>query len=338
MKRQRRVDWFLLGMLGAAALAWSFPQPGARGGALHAELLNKLGVALIFLLHGLTLPLAALRAGALAYRLHLVVQLATFGAFPLFGWLSASLLGGGGIVSPSLAVGLFYLCALPSTVSSSVALTAAARGNVPVAVFNATLSSLLGVVLTPAWLGLVFGASASLFQGEVGAAAPTSLPLGDVMLDLARWLLLPFALGQMCRPLLGSWASRHKAKISIVDRLTILLLVYTSFCDSVIANVWQGSGLTALLVTLSFAVVLLCLMLSGLTWVSRLLGFSTADSIAVVLCGSKKSLASGVPMARLIFGTNPGLSLILLPIMIYHPLQLVVGGWLAGRWARREAA
>jgi sodium/bile acid cotransporter 7 len=324
MNRKRRVDWFLLGMLGAAALAWSFPQPGARGGALHAELLNKLGVALIFLLHGLTLPLAALRAGALAYRLHLVVQLATFGAFPLVGWLSASLLGGGGIVSPSLAVGLFYLCALPSTVSSSVALTAAARGNVPVAVFNATLSSLLGVVLTPAWLGLVLGASGH------------TLPLGEVMLDLARWLLLPFALGQACRPLLGSWATRHKSKISIVDRLTILLLVYTSFCDSVMANVWQGSGLTALLVTLSFAVVLLGAMLGGLTWASRVLGFSSADSIAVVLCGSKKSLASGVPMARLIFGTNPGLSLILLPIMIYHPLQLVVGGWLAGRWARRE--
>ncbi len=324
MNRTRRVDWFLLGMLGAAALAWSFPQPGARGGALHAELLNKLGVALIFLLHGLTLPLAALRAGALAYRLHLVVQLATFGAFPVVGWLAASLLGS--VVNPSLAVGLFYLCALPSTVSSSVALTAAARGNVPVAVFNATLSSLLGVVLTPAWLGLVLGAGGH------------TLPLGEVMLDLARWLLLPFALGQACRPLLGNWATRHKAKISIVDRLTILLLVYTSFCDSVVANVWQGSGLTALLITLSFAVALLGLMLSGLGWASRLLGFSRADSIAVVLCGSKKSLASGVPMARLIFGSNPALSLILLPIMIYHPLQLVVGGWLAGRWARREGA
>jgi sodium/bile acid cotransporter 7 len=310
-------------MFVAAALSWLFPEPGARGGALHAELLNKLGVALIFFLHGLTLSLPALRAGALAFRLHLVVQLATFGAFPLFGWAAWWLLRDH--LSSGLAVGLFYLCALPSTVSSSVALTAAARGNVPAAVFNATLSSLLGVLLTPLWLGLVLGATGH------------TLPVADVVLDLARWLLLPFALGQACRPLLGKWATVHKPQIAVVDRLTILLLVYTSFCDSVVAGVWLGSGVPALLVTLGFAIVLLAVMLVGLGWLSRALGFSREDGIAAVFCGSKKSLASGVPMARLIFGTNPALSLILLPIMIYHPLQLVVGGWLAGRWARRSA-
>jgi len=318
---KRKLDWFLLGMIAAAGLAWLVPEPGARGGSLHAEVLNKLGVALIFFLHGLTLSLASLRSGALNYRLHLLVQLATFGVFPLLGWAAYAILSSR--LDQSFCVGLFFLCALPSTVSSSVALTAAARGNVPAAVFNATLSSLLGVVLTPLWLGVALG------------TAGQPLPLVKVVLDLVLWLLLPFALGQAFRPFLGALATRHKSKIAVVDRLTILLLVYTSFCDSVLSGVWAGRGLGTVVIGACFSAVLLGIMLTGLSAVARALGLSTADRIAAVFCGSKKTLASGVPMARLIFGAHPGLSLIVLPIMIYHPLQLVVCGALAGRFARR---
>ncbi len=265
--------------------------------------------------------MSALRAGALNYRVHLLVQLATFGVFPLLGWLAYSQLSA--LLDPSFRVGLFFLCALPSTVSSSVALTAAARGNVPAAVFNATLSSLLGVVLTPLWLGVVLGATGQ------------PLPLGKVGLDLVQWLLFPFALGQACRPFLGAFAARHKPKISIIDRLTILLLVYTSFCDAVRSGVWEGRGLSTVLVGLLLSALLLLAMLVGVSALGRALGLSEADRITAVFCGSKKTLASGVPMARLIFGAHPGLSLIVLPIMLYHPLQLVVCGALAGRWARR---
>lgn len=316
-----RVDWFLVGMVAAVVLAWIHPEPGASGGALHPEILNKLGVSLIFFLHGLGLPLRALAAGTLKWRLHLVVQLATFALCPLVGLVALWLLGTH--VTPDLRVGLFYLCALPSTVSSSVAMTAAARGNVPAAVFNATLSSLIGVVLTPLWLELVLGKA-----GE-------TLPLGAVMLDLVRWLVVPLAVGQLLRPWLGDLAARHKTQIGVVDRLTILLLVYTSFCDSVQAGVWT-SGATTLGVSAIFSVVLLALVMA-VTWsVTGALGFDMADRIVGLFCGSKKTLASGVPMARLIFGADPALGIILLPIMLYHPLQLVVCGWLAGRFARRR--
>jgi solute carrier family 10 (sodium/bile acid cotransporter), member 7 len=317
-----RKDPFLVGMGAAVALAWLFPDAGAKGGSLHPELINKLGVSLIFFLHGLMLSFDALAAGTRKWRVHLLVQGSTFVLFPLLG---LGLLGIAGTrLSPELRTGLFFLCALPSTVSSSVALTAAARGNVAVAVFNATLSSLLGVVLTPLWLSLVLG------------TAEHALPLGSVVLDLLLWLVLPLVVGQAARPLLGRLAAAHKAKINVADRLTILLLVYTSFCDSVKGGVWS-SGALPLAVSAAASALLLGIAL-GLTWLfGRGLRFERADRIAALFCGSKKTLASGVPMARLIFGAQPSLALILLPIMIYHPLQLVVGGWLAGRFARSSA-
>ncbi|HEU5075025.1 MAG TPA: bile acid:sodium symporter family protein, partial [Polyangiaceae bacterium] len=308
-------------MVLAVLLAWWWPEPGAQGGALHPELTNKVGVALIFLLHGLTLSFQALKAGTLRFKLHLIVQLSTFVGFPCVGLVLVAL--SRGRVDPALVTGVFFLCALPSTVSSSVALTAAARGNVPAAVFNATLSSLLGVVLTPLWLGLVLGSQGS------------ALPLGKVVLDLCLWLLLPLLVGQLLRPWLGGFAERHKAQISVIDRGTILLLVYTSFCDSVMAGVWAKQGIGTLLYAGGVSAALLALVLAGTAKLSRALGFSEEDRIVAVFCGSKKTLAAGVPMARLIFGADAGLSLILLPLMIYHPLQLVVGGWLAGYWAAR---
>jgi len=320
----KRPDWFLLGMGVSVALAWWLPAPGAKGGSLHPELLNKLGVSLIFFLHGLTLSFAALSAGARNWRLHLLVQACTFVLCPLLGVLLIATVARH--LPVDLRTGLFFLCALPSTVSSSVALTATAKGNVPAAVFNATLSSLLGVLLTPLWLSVVLG------------AAGRGLPLGSVILDLLEWLVLPLFIGQLLRPLLGRFAAAHRAGIGVLDRLTILLLVYTSFCDSVQDGVWHAGG-SALLVSALASVVILATTMLIVWHTSRALGFTLADRVVALFCGSKKTLASGVPMARVIFGAHPGLGIILLPLMLYHPLQLVVGGWLAGYFARqtREA-
>lgn len=321
--RARRVDWFLVALVIVSILAFVWPEPGAQGGALHPELANKLGVALIFLLHGASLSLVALRAGLLQVRVHLSIQSLTFVAFPLLGLLLLAVLPAE-LVSRELGLGLFFLCALPSTVSSSVTLTAAARGNVPVAVFNATLSSLVGVVLTPLWVGLRLRTSGA------------SLPLAPVIADLCRWLVLPFFLGQLARPWCGEFVSRNRRSLARLDRATILLLVYTSFCDSVVGRVWSAQRPSALLLTFALSALLLAVMLVGSSWLGKVLGFAIEERIALMFCGSKKTLASGVPMARLMFGATPSLGVVLLPILIYHPLQLVVCGWLASRFSRRS--
>lgn len=316
-------DWFLIGMVAATVLAWAWPKPGAAGGWMHPELVTKAGVALIFFLHGLALSFAALRAGALNWRLHAAVQGCTYLLFPLIGLaLTAGLASR---VSPELNLGLFFLCALPSTVSSSVAMTAVAHGNVGGAVFNATLSSLLGVVVTPLWV-----AWAMKTTGQ-------TQPLGPVIIDLVRWLVLPLVGGQLLRPWLGDWVQRHKPRIQLVDRLTILLLVYTSFCDSFKQGVWTGHGTGQVVLVAGVCVALFAFVMAVTSALARAWSFSREDRIATIFCGSKKTLASGIPMAKLIFGAHPGMGLILLPIMIYHPLQLLVCGILAQRWGREPS-
>jgi sodium/bile acid cotransporter 7 len=202
-------------------------------------------------------------------------------------------------------------------------MTATARGNVAGAVFNATLSSLLGIVLTPLWVAWVMKTT-----GE-------AQPIGPVVLDLFRWLVLPLLAGQALRPWWGARAQQHKARVGLVDRGIILLLVYTSFCDSFQQGIWTGHGARQLVVVGAVCAVLFAGVMVLTTALARGLGFGREDRIAAIFCGSKKTLASGVPMAKLIFGAHPALGLILLPIMIYHPLQLVVCGVLAQRWGRQ---
>lgn len=317
-----RPDGFLLGMVAAAALAWLGPAPGATGGALRPDLLAKAGVALLFFLHGLALSCGALRAGVLHWRLHLLAQSCVFLLFPLLGLVLYH--GLAGQLAEPLRIGLFFLCAAPSTVSSSVAMTAAARGNVAGSVFNATTSSLLGIILTPLWVATALGSA-----GE-------TRPLGPVIWDLVRWLLLPLAAGQALRPWWGAWLAARKARIAYVDRGVILFLVYTSFCDSFQEGVWSQQGPWSLALVLALSLAVLAAMLGAASAVARFAGLAREDRIAMVFCGAKKSLAAGVPMAKLIFGAHPALGMILLPLMVYHTVQLVAGGMLAQRWGEQR--
>lgn len=319
-----KIDGFLIGMIAAVGLAWAFPHLGAKDGPLNPTLVNKLGVALIFFLNGAALSFASLKAGAMQWRLHLVVQTATFVFFPLLGL--GLLAMAGAAITPTLGLGFFFLCALPSTVSSSVAMTSAARGNVPSAVFNATLSSLIGVFITPLWIGWV-----------IKTQGTGSLSLGKVILDLILWLILPLVLGQLSRPLIADWIKRHKPWVNRVDRGTILFIIFTSFCDSIVRGIWSGQGWSTVLIALIGGLLLFTIVFTAVTTASNALGFSTEDRIAAVFCGSKKTIAAGVPMAQLIFSGDPRLGVILLPLMIYHPMQLVICGFLAGRWARRDS-
>lgn len=320
--RKMASDWFLAGMLTAVLLAAAFPKFGATGGAMHADVASDVGIFAVFFLHGLALSTRSLVAGLANVRLHLLVQALTFVVFPLL--YIPFKFAFGGLIPEGLMLGFLYLCALPSTISSSVAMTAIAKGNVPAAIFNATLSSLIGIVLTPAIIGLAM---------EGGATG--GLSLGQAMLNIATLLLLPFVLGQAARPMIGALASRHKKCINTFDKLVILMLVYSSFCDSTASGLWRDNGLGVIALTLAGAAVFLAAALVISSRVSKWCGFSEEDRITAIFCGSKKTLASGVPMARLLFGTHPALGLIVLPIMFYHQLQLFVCSIMAGRFADR---
>lgn len=314
-------DWFLRGMVLAVLVASFLPELGRSGGLLHLDTFMNAGVALVFFLHGMGIPTEQLRAGLRNWRLHIVVQGFTFAVFPLL--FIAFRFTVGPWLPPMLLLGFFYLCVLPSTITSSVATTGMARGNVPAAIFNATLSSLLGIVLTP------------LLVSTMAATSGQALPFGKAVANIATLLLLPFVAGQLLHPFLGKWFARRKKYTGIADRGIVLMLVFNSFCDSVAAGLWRDNGPGLLLLTLAGAALLLATVLLLTTVAARTLRFSKEDEIVTVFCGSKKTLAAGVPMAKVLFGAHPGLGLIVLPVMFYHQLQLLVCSALAQRYAKR---
>lgn len=314
-------DWFLRSMVLAVIIASLFPQLGKSGGWLHIDAFANYGIAIVFFLHGVGIPHEQIKSGFSQWRLHLVVQAFTFGVFPLL--FLAARPGLELLLPPMLLLGFFYLCALPSTITSSVALTGAAGGNVPAAIFNATISSLIGIVMTP------------LLVSTMAPTTGATLSLRDAILNIATLLLLPFVAGQLLHARLWPLLSPYKRYTSMLDRGVVLLLVFASFSDSVDAGLWRDYGASLLLLTLAGVALLLAVVLVLTTTVARLLRFGKEEEIVAVFCGSKKTLAAGVPMAKVLFGAHPGLGLIVLPIMFYHQLQLMVCAALAQRYARR---
>jgi len=316
-------DGFLLALVFVVALAALVPQIGATGGPLHIDQVATYGIALIFFLYGLTLAPDKLKQGAAHWRLHLTVQAATFILFPAIVFLLV--LPFHDRMPPGLATGFLYLGALPSTVSSSVALTGIARGNVPIAIFNATLSSIIGVFATP------------LLMAWFASTTGDPLPVLPVITKIILLVLLPMALGQVARIWLKDLASAHVKKIRMVDRLVILLIVFNAFSDSMIGGVWKGHDIYLIGAMVLGVAIIFVVVYAVLKLVCRLLAFDVPDTIACLFCGSVKSLATGVPLARIMFGNDPLLGLIIAPTMLYHVLQLVVLGILANRYAARKS-
>ncbi len=322
MKTWFTKNWFMIGMPIAVGLAWLFPDAGAKGGWMRTEITTKIAVAFVFLAQGLTLPGKALRDGASQWKLHLGVQGFGFVIFPLIGLTMDMLVGSQ--LDADLRLGFLFLCVLPSTIVMSVALTTVAGGNVAAAIFNAVLSNVLGVVITPMWV-------AWLMQTSDG-----SHNLGEVIREVSLLLLLPLVLGQIARQFgLKAWADLQRKKLSNISNFIILVIVFAAFCNSVKADLWSKHGWGTFITAGAGVGVLLALGLSGAYLVSRALAFGPRESVVMLFCGAQKSLATGVPLAKVIFGAHPGLGLILLPIMIYHPLQLFVCGAWGGRHLKK---
>jgi sodium/bile acid cotransporter 7 len=311
------IDPYILMIVGMVGLASIIPAQG--DGAVAAGYATNAAIALLFFLHGARLQPQAALAGARHWRLHVVVFASTFLLFPVIGLAMRA--AAPALLTPPLWTGLLLLCVLPSTVQSSIAFTSIARGNVPAALCAATASNLIGILLTPVLAGLVLRT-----QGGFSIRG-----IGDVVLQL----MVPFAAGQLARPLIATWAANNKTLLGLVDRGSILLVVYAAFSEGVTHGIWHQLDVSRLATLLLLDALLLGAVLLATSGISRVLGFSRADTITTVFCGSKKSLASGLPMASVLFAGQP-VGLIILPLMLFHQIQLMACAALALRYAAQH--
>jgi solute carrier family 10 (sodium/bile acid cotransporter), member 7 len=309
-------DSFTLAIVAAVVLSLALPCSGesARWVAIGSEI----AIALLFFLQGARLSRQAVLAGILHWRLHLIIMGATFVVFPLLGLALSPL--SGWLLAPSLYAGLVFLCTLPSTVQASVVFTSIAGGNVAAALCAASLSSIIGMVLTPLLVGLLLQAH--------GAGSLNGLA------SIALHLLLPFLAGQLLQSRIDAWMKRHDRVVRLVDRGSVLLMVYGAFSAATVSGAWSRVPVSSLLVLAIIDAALLATMLASTAFAARRFGLSREDEIAIVFCGSKKSLVTGIPMANALF-TGASIGLVVLPLMIFHQLQLMACAALARRYALR---
>ncbi|MBX2925496.1 MAG: bile acid:sodium symporter [Chitinophagaceae bacterium] len=315
------IDGFQLAIIVAVIAAWLLPQPGIAKGSFSLEALSSHGLSFIFFFYGLKLSLHKLRSELVNWRMHMIVHLSTFVLFPLIGLLIMPLFRG---ESHIVWLGIFYLCALPSTVSSSVVMVSIAGGNLPAAIFNASLSTLAGIFITPLWMLPVL---------EAGGG---SLHPGDIMLKLFLQVLLPVTIGLLLNQKLGWFADKYKKQLRFFDQGVIVLIIYTAFCHAFYEKAFAGFSLYTILMIAAGMSALFFLVLMLLKKLCGVLKFNRRDSITVLFCGSKKSLVHGTVMSKVLFPASAEVSVILLPLMIYHALQLIFVSVIAQKMANPE--
>jgi sodium/bile acid cotransporter 7 len=314
-------DIFTTGIIASLLLGISIPCHGA--GAEFFDWLTNAAIILLFFLYGVKLSRKSVVEGFLNWRLQSMVFAFTFIWFPLIIPLLRPLFEP--MVGGALFMGLVYVACLPSTVQSSIAFTSVAGGNVPAAVCSASVSSLLGVFLTPLLVGILFATD--------GSGAQVGL---DTVLKICYQILLPFIAGQLSQPLLRKWVLGHKTLIGWNDKTTIWLVVYTAFSNATSGGYWQQLEAMRLGGLVVVCTVILLLTFAATWYSSKLLGFNREDRITIVFCGSKKSLAVGAPMMMAIFGTLD--NNLLLPLMVFHQVQLMLCAHLARLWQRGNTA
>jgi sodium/bile acid cotransporter 7 len=301
-------DHFILGNLSMIALAWLIPGIGGEKSLLHLKEITQYGIALLFFFYGLRLSPEKLVNDLKNWRLHLLIQSVTFIAFPLLVLLFRPFLKG--TANEVLWLAVFFLAALPSTVSSSVVMVSIAKGNIPSAIFNASISGVIGIVITPLWIGIFLTKQSESFD------------FGGVITDLVTTILLPVIAGLFLHRFWGSWATQNNRYLSLYDKSVILSVVYRSFSDSFLSGIFNSISWFDLIILTASVIALFFVVLNLTRALTRLMKFNREDSITVIFCGSKKSLMHGSVMAGVIFAGSSAGSIFLVPIMIYHAFQL----------------
>lgn len=311
------IDTYMLLLVGTVCMGIVLP---ARG--LAADGLKQVvfwAVALLFFLYGAKLDAGAIRAGLLNWRLQGLTFAATYLLFPLIGLLLAAVFGP--LLGATVTLGLLFLAVLPSTVQSSIAFTSIAGGNVPAAICAASLSNIIGVALTPALVALM------LHQGDGGISL-------DSVIKIGVQILLPFVVGQLVRPWVGGLVKRHKVLTMVVDRGSILLIVFSAFSAGTVSGLWAAIPPLSLFILFGVVWLFLALTMTTMVLTGKATGLNAADRAVLFYCGSTKSLASGLPIASALFAPDL-VGAIVLPVMIYHLSQLLVCAFVAQRVGRK---
>ncbi|MUP47129.1 bile acid:sodium symporter [Gramella sp. BOM4] len=309
---------FILAIFITIGLAYLFPE---GVGILPLKTITDIGIGLIFFFYGLKLAPAEFRAGLMNFKVHIIIHLTTFIIFPLLCLACLPLFEDG--ITSELWIALFFLGTLPSTVSSSVVMVALAKGNLPAAIFNASLSGLLGIIATPLWIGFILEKTADF-------------DFLNVLQKLCLQIIAPLAIGLFLQKYFGNWARKHGKKLSLFDKTTIILIIYYSFSNSFSSDLIKSIQAEELIKMAVIVLVLFFVVFYGLAAISNFIGLSTEDKITTQFCGTKKSLVHGSVMVRVIFGNSANSGLILLPIMLYHSAQLILVAWFAEKYRKRS--
>jgi sodium/bile acid cotransporter 7 len=316
------IDKFVLFIIGVVILAYCFPQLGSPSSPIPLDTIGSVGVSLIFFFYGLKLSPEKIQAGLQNWKLHSLIQLSTFLFFPLLMLLCYPLVHNTSY--QALWLSFLFLAALPSTVSSSVVMVSIAKGNLPAAIFNASISGLIGIVITPLWMGLFLQQSGGDFD------------LSVVYIKLIAEILLPVGLGLFLQKYLGALAVRYGKQMTSFDKTIILLIIFKSFATSFENKVFSTVGLDELLLVSVGAIAVFYVMYYLTSWLSAYLGFSLEDQITAQFCGTKKSLVHGVVFSKILFPVSFPVGMILLPLMLFHAFQIFVVSIAASKLAQRD--
>jgi len=303
-------------------VAWIYPALGVMTSPISLSWITDIGIAGIFFFYGLRINPAQMRSGILNWKLHILIQLTTFVLFPALVFLTMSFLTDA--KDELLWIGIFYVAALPSTVASSVLMVSIGKGNIPAAIFNASFSSILGVVITPLWMRFYL----SHAQGGVAN-------FSDILLRLLLQIVLPLAIGFLLHRVLSSFAEKQKNWLRFFEKAVIVMIVYTVFSKSFTEGVFSDYAYSTILGVALGMALLFTVVYWILKIVCKLLRFSREDSITALFCGSKKSLIHGSAMVKVMFHEIASSGLILMPIMIYHIIQLMVVSVIATKQSKK---
>ena len=304
-----KIDGFVLSILVVIGLAYIFPQWGIPESNIPIDTISTIGISLIFFFYGLKLSPAKLKEGVKNWKLHLLIQSSTFLLFPLLVLVFQPFIQNE--TQEIIWLSFFFLAALPSTVSSSVVMVSIANGNIPAAIFNASISGIIGVILTPLWMGLFV------------QHAQTDITISDIYVKLFVQIILPVVLGLLLQRFFGEFAQKHSKQLTLFDKSVILLIIYKSFASSFDDKVFSSVSILDLLLLFICVLTLFGILFFLTGFLAKKMKFTIEDQITAQFCGTKKSLVHGTVFSKIIFGHMASIGIIILPLMLFHAIQLL---------------